>query len=323
MGSLLNPASLRKKVGSKLIEGFFRGLSGAAKLHPRARLDRHGVEVIKDQPYQRTGRPEHLLDIYRSTVHPPPWPVVLYVHGGGFRILSKDTHWLMGLIFARRGYLVFNINYRLAPQHPYPAALQDAAEAYAWVVRHAAEYGGDPRRLVVAGESAGANLTTALTVAACFERPEPYARQVFDTGRTPDVILPMCGMFQVSDPERFGRQKKMAQFISDRLVEVSRAYLPDPGGLGAALDLADPITVLESDVAPTRPLPPCFTTVGTKDPLLPDTRRLATAWRRRGVACEERYYPGEVHAFQAFVWRKLARECWAEQFGFLNDQWEG
>jgi len=320
MKTLLNPTALRQKVGSKLAEGFFRGLSEAGKLHPLSRPARHGVEVIKDQPYRRTGQPEHLLDIYRSTVHPPPWPVVLYVHGGGFRILSKDTHWIMGLIFARRGYLVFNINYRLAPRHRFPAALQDAAAAYDWVVRRGAEYGGDPRRLVVAGESAGANLTAALTVAACFERSEPYARRVFATGRTPDVILPMCGMFQVSDPERFGRRRALSPFISDRIVEASRAYVPDPAGMGAALDLADPLTVLEGDTLPTRPLPPCFTAVGTKDPLLPDTRRLAAAWRRRGVTCEERYYPGEMHAFHALVWRKQARECWAEQFDFLNDQ---
>ena len=51
---------------------------------------------------------------------------MLYVHGGGFRILSKDTHWIMGLAFARRGFLVFNIGYRLAPKHPFPAAIADA-----------------------------------------------------------------------------------------------------------------------------------------------------------------------------------------------------
>ena len=110
------------------MDGFFRGISRAGLLHPSARPERHGVEVLRDIAYLDTGRPEHRLDVYRprraSTTENVP--VVLYVHGGGFRILSKDTHWVMGLAFARRGYLVFNIGYRLAPAHPYPAALSDS-----------------------------------------------------------------------------------------------------------------------------------------------------------------------------------------------------
>ncbi len=323
MTSLLDPTALRKKLGGLFAQGFFHGLAMAGKLHPLSKPERHDVEVLENRPYRQTGRTEHLLDIYRPTRLPPPWPVMLYVHGGGFRILSKDTHWMMGLAFARRGFLVFNINYRLAPRHPFPAALQDATAAYEWVIRHAAEYGGDPGRLVVSGESAGANLTTALTVASCFERPEPYARRVFDTGRVPDVILPMCGILQVSDADRFSRRKKLPQIIADRIGEVSRAYVPDAESLGPTLDLADPLTVLESDTPTVRPLPPCFTGVGTADPILPDTRRLAAALRRRNVTCVERYYPGEMHAFHALVWRQQARECWADQFAFLDDQLEG
>jgi alpha/beta hydrolase fold len=55
----------------------------------------------------------------------PPWPIVFYVHGGAFRILSKDTHWVMALSFARRGFVVFNVSYRLAPKHRFPAPLED------------------------------------------------------------------------------------------------------------------------------------------------------------------------------------------------------
>ena len=60
------------------------------------------------------------------------------MHGGAFQSLSKDTHWLMGLAFARRGYVVFSINYRLAPKHRFPAGLQDACTAARWVHENAA-----------------------------------------------------------------------------------------------------------------------------------------------------------------------------------------
>ncbi|MFH2006244.1 MAG: alpha/beta hydrolase [bacterium] len=314
----LSPARLRQRVGSRLAEGFFRGLSTVGRLHPLSRLDRHGVEAVEDLAYCDDGRAEHRLDVYRPTSSAPPWPVVLYVHGGGFRILSKETHWLMGLVFARRGYLVCNINYSLAPRYPFPQAVEDTCAALAWVAGNAERFGGDPRRLVFAGESAGANLVTALTLATCFRRAEPFARQVFDLELTPGAVLPTCGMFQVSDPERFGRRRPLSAFINDRIVEASRAYLPRPTEHGATLDLADPLTVLERGDPPDRPLPPFYVAVGTKDPLLDDTRRLAAALQGRGVPCTARYFPGEMHAFHALVWRRQARQCWREQFEFLE-----
>jgi len=300
---------------------FFEGSARAFRLHPRADPACHHVEVLKDLAYQDTGRREHRLDIYRSTRHAAPQPVVLYLHGGGFRILSKETHWIMGLAFARRGYLTILPSYRLAPRHPFPAAVQDAAAAYGWVRRYAARYGGDPDRLVVAGESAGANLATALTVAACFPREAALARQVWEAGPPPRATLPACGLLQVSEPARFRRHyPQLGRFAYDRIREVSRGYLPD-GGAGlpdGVRDLADPLLLLEGQEAPARALPPFFTAVGTADPLLPDTRRLAAALERRGVPCEAHYHPGEMHAFHAFVFRRAAKDFWRAQYAFLE-----
>src|SRR5690606_7492163 len=142
---------------------------------------------------------EHRLDVYRPRDRGRALPIVFYVHGGGFRILSKDTHWLMGLAFARRGYLVFNIGYRLAPEHPFPCAVEDVADAFAWMVDHAEADGGDLSRVVYAGESAGANLVTSLALQTVFEREESFARRVFETGISPKAVVPACGLFQVSD----------------------------------------------------------------------------------------------------------------------------
>jgi acetyl esterase len=310
---------IRSRVGSAIVDNGFRALARVGRLHPLARPERHNVEVIADLQYRESGLADHRLDIYRPRDANGGLPVVLYVHGGGFRILSKDTHWLMGLAFARRGFLVCNINYRLAPQSPFPAAIEDTCAAFEWIAGNASRYGGDLSRLVFAGESAGANLVAALTIATNFVRPEPFAQRAFAVGVTPRAVVPACGMFQVSDVARFSRRKPLPAWVQDRLDEVSRAYLHDvrPDG-PRALDLANPLTLLERDDAPARPLPPFFLPVGTADPLLDDTRRLAAALARRGVSVEARYYKGEVHAFHAMVFRSQARLCWQESFAFID-----
>src|SRR5690242_2942090 len=99
-------AEARKFLGSAVVDGFFNGFSRIARLHPQARPARHAVEHLRDIRYAPGNLREHLLDVYRPA-HPttgihagappafrryrgPPWPMVFYVHGGGFRILSKD-----------------------------------------------------------------------------------------------------------------------------------------------------------------------------------------------------------------------------------------
>ncbi len=311
---------LRRQAGAAVVDNIWRGLAAAGRLAPGARPERHGVRIERDVAYLPSGSPAHRLDVYRPLVASGPRPVVLYVHGGGFRILSKDSHWVMGLAFARRGFVVFNISYRLAPRHPFPAGLTDAAAAYGWVLDNAERFGGDPSQLVLAGESAGANLVTALTIATCQRRSEPWARALFDRGHVPRATMPACGILQVSDPGRFRRgDRPVSWFIHDRFVEVHEAYL----GAGAcdgdpAHQLADPLCLLERDEPLDRPLPPFFAPCGTADPLLSDTRRLAVALARRGVPCEAPEYAGELHAFHALVFRPNARRCWSDTYRFLD-----
>jgi acetyl esterase len=313
-------AALRRAAGALLTDNVFLGMASVSKLHPWSRPERHGVEVLRDISYGR--EPWMKLDVWRPVDRPANGaPALLYIHGGGFRILSKDTHWVMGLAFARAGYTVFNVNYRLAPRDPFPAAVEDVSEAFRWVVDRGRSFGADASKLVIAGESAGANLTLALTLAATHEHGSPLARRVYDTGVVPRASAPMCGLHQVSDTQRFRRKKPgMNAFIFDRIHEVELCYL-GPSRVGAsdpARDLADPLVWLERG-APTRPLPPLFTAVGTKDPLVDDTRRLARAWAERGGAVHAHVAPGEVHAYHAFVWRKAARETWRKKLEFLGE----
>ncbi len=308
--------SLRRRLGSAIIVGTFKNLSRLGSLLPASRPAAHGLEVLRDLPYIDDGDPQHTLDVYRQKSREGLKPAVLYLHGGAFQFLSKDTHWLMGLLFARAGYVVFNANYRLAPKAKYPAAIEDACAALLWVKAHAVEYGADPERIVVAGESAGGNLALALVVAASFRRPEPFAQEVFDSGLRVVAAVPACGILQVTDIERLARRRPLPAFVNDRLVECSRGYLED-ADTHPPLTLADPLCIIE-EVESERPLPPVYTFVGTSDALLDDTRRLKAALDLREVPCEIRYYPKRVHAFHALYWDRAARACWTEQFKVLE-----
>ncbi|MBP8807649.1 MAG: alpha/beta hydrolase [Kofleriaceae bacterium] len=301
------------RAAATVTKAMFHGLSRLGRLHPKARPSRHGVTVDTDLAYGPD--PAHRLDLYRPR-RPGPWPVVFYVHGGGFHMLSKDTHWLMGLAFARAGYLVVNISYRLAPTHRYPAAIEDTCRAWLETLAKLPAWGGDPTRIAVAGESAGGNLITALTLATCQPRPEPFARAVYDAGVVPRAALPFCALLEVSRPERFGARRPLPGWIQGMVARVSTSYLGD-APTGEHRDLADPLVVLEGGAALARPLPPWFAPVGTADPILDDTRRLEKALAARGVPCEARYYPGGVHAFHAFVWQAQARQCWRDALAFL------
>ncbi|MEJ7603067.1 MAG: alpha/beta hydrolase [Kofleriaceae bacterium] len=318
------PNNLWRRARSFAAETFFETLSTLGQLHPAASPARHGIKVERDILYGPDPR-FHQLDLYLPVTRPKPWPVVFYVHGGAFHLLSKDTHWLMGLVFARFGYLVVNISYRLAPQHPYPAAVEDACRAYCWLASRMKELGGDRDRVAVAGESAGGNLITALTLTTAQRRHEPWAQEVFDTGMVPRAALPFCAMLEVSNPERFSKRRQLPRWIDGMLRDASASYLHGhPPLLGPRTHLADPLCMLEHAAGlPAehhfeRPLPPFFAPVGTRDPLLDDTRRLEKALAALNVPCEARYYPGGIHAFHAMVWDPAARRCWRDALAFLD-----
>jgi acetyl esterase len=312
--------SVRRRALGHAIEGFFRASSALGRLHPWSRRALQTVEIQSDIAYGE--HPQQHLDVYSPKQSPAasrPLPALMYVHGGGFRILSKQTHWLMALIFARAGYVVFSIDYRLAPKDPFPAALEDCSEALRWLTDRAPAFGADPTRLVLAGESAGANLITALTLCCCQRRPEPYAAGAYESGLVPRVVLPMCGIHEVSQPTDALRNAH-SRWMRDRIEAVSQGYL---GAMppGPPRELADPLRVLErDDLRLDRPLPAFFSAVGGQDPLVDDTRRLHRALLRRGAHSVAEIYRGEVHAFHAFLWRIAARQLWRAMLAFTDEQ---
>jgi acetyl esterase len=307
--------TLANRASASVVDGFFSTMSKVGRVLPGANPKRHGVEIIENLSYGPHGE-ANVLDIWRPKDAEGPLPVVLYIHGGGFRSLSKDSHWIMALVMARHGYLVATINYRLSPEHAYPSHIQDACAAWLWTLNNVAEYGGDPSRMVVAGESAGANLAMALTVACCYPRPEPWAKAVFDAGTVPLAVAPACGLFQVSDMLRYKRAGLSNIFSQEVLSDCEDCYLPEEEQR-ANPGLADPVCIIEQ-TAPSRPLPPAFLPVGGSDPLAEDNQRLSAALSAREVDVLERVYPGEPHAFHALIFRKAARECWRDMLAFID-----
>jgi acetyl esterase len=330
----LHKDRLINKFRRHILENVFQAASLAARCTPAQISARRHCETKKDIPYHPDRKSHHLLDIYKPMAGKPPYPVLINIHGGGFTICSKETHAPVAHSFADRGFLVFNLNYRLAPRHRFPAALEDVCRAYGWVVENAERYGGDIHRIVVAGESAGANLALALTVACCYRRDERMAHRAWDARVVPEAALILCGYLQVSNPGRFAPLVSAARegsplyryfrstwnrFQFEIIQNVAAAYIgrsndhPPPG-----CDLADPLTVLEAGTTPDRTLPAIFAMTGTEDPLLDDTRRLQAALNGKPAVHEVRYYTGEPHAFHLMLWRRKAAQFWKDCWRFLD-----
>jgi acetyl esterase len=302
------------------VRRMFRWVELASPMN--AWLGKHRVRVLRNVPYLGSGHPAHRLDVYAPVEarHDERRPVVLYVHGGGFEVCSKDTHWLMAQSYARAGYVVFNVNYRLAPKNPFPYGLMDVCAAYLWTLDNALRFGGDPQRIIVAGESAGANLVSSLAIISSIERREPWAKLVFQRAQPPSAVVAACGLFEVDNPHRFRSLARESWGITKHAIEqIGRAYLPNRPSFEGEHDLANPLRVLERRRhVLARPLPPFFVPCGGADPLVDDTRRLEEALRGRAVMHEARYYPGEVHAFHALWWREQAKLCWSDTLDFLG-----
>ena len=133
-------------------------LSAFAAVTPRdaARLAGRGVAYGAD-PRQR-------LDVYAPPTARGPVPVVVFFYGGGWSAGARGDYGWAAQALAARGFLVIVPDYRLAPAHPYPDFVQDGAAAVRWAQDHAAAFGGDPRRLLLAGHSAGAYIALQLAL---------------------------------------------------------------------------------------------------------------------------------------------------------------
>jgi acetyl esterase len=211
-----------------------------------------------------------------------PFAGVVYFHGGGFVIGDLETHDpLCRQIAARTGAIVCAVDYRLAPEHPFPAAVDDATAAARWFLSHASELGADPNRIFVMGDSAGGTLAT---VSALALRDQPRARlrgQILIYPITDHVDAGSDSYEAFSDGYGLTREG-MRWFL--------RHYLADPA------DATDP-RVCPLRMPTLRRLPPTFVVTAEYDVLRDEGERYVERLREDGVDVASERAEGLHHGF--------------------------
>lgn len=298
------------------INPVLRAFAALVRWHPQARSAARSSRLLgRNVPYGSQSRGPQVLDIYGPRTQSGPLPVVLYVHGGGFTIGTKETHEHVARRLAAAGYVVFNIDYRLGAGGAFPHAIEDVCQALLWVLDHGGDYGGDVNRIAYAGESAGANLILALTLAGVRRFDHPWAQAVFARNPRPWAILPACGILEVHRSQRYLERITVRKIYRTRISMVCRGYLRNQVEDN---DLASPLCLLEASNGMERALPPLFTICGGADPILEDSERLEFVRERLGLRGETRIYPRQVHAFHLFPWLKASQAAWRDQLDFLE-----
>jgi acetyl esterase len=233
-----------------------------------------------------------------------PHPVLVYLHGGGWVCGSPKTHQKLGYRFAEAGYLVFNVDYRLAPEHPFPTPFEDCLAAVRWAHREAKRYGGDPARLAIGGDSAGGNLSAAVAAALAGDPARPKAALliygVFDFAMFGDVSLVAGG-------------DERAVAIGRDLVEMMvSAYL---GKTRSAALLRDPRV---SPLHAAAQLPPSHVVVGSADAVAPQSEALVRALRAASVPHEHYVDAGMPHGYAQMEVLPAARPALDRMIAFLR-----
>lgn len=209
--------------------------------------------------------------------------VYLHIHGGGHVLGGADMQDRLLEHFAdHTGLTAVSVEYRLAPEHPFPAGPDDCEAAAHWVASHLSDFGGDA--LVIGGESAGAHLAALTLLRLRDQGCAPFRAAnlvfgVFDLGMTPSA-------------RAFGNERLILRTLD--IEKFGAAFLP---GLAAEQKRAPHISPLYADL---RGLCPALFTIGTRDALLDDTLFMHARWLAAGNAAELDVYPGASHGFLAF-----------------------
>jgi acetyl esterase len=223
------------------------------------------------------------LRLYRPA--PTPLPIALFIHGGGWTLNDIDTHdHLCRRIAKRSGWLIASLDYRRAPEHRHPAALQDARFAYDWLLENASRLGGNAALMALAGESSGATTATAL------------ALQLRDTG-APLPALQILAYPMVDLPDRWPSYRERGSgFTLDRPLALWFMKQSLPDSFDPADCYRDPY-LFPLGTAELGGLPPALVMTAEFDPLRDEGIAYAQRLAAAGVAVEHLHVPDQMHGF--------------------------
>jgi len=251
-----------------------RGVEIRGRYYPPVRLD---VATVEETAIPGPAGPR------RARIYRPPAPTgatVVFFHGGGWIIGDLDSHdGHARRLAATVGAVVVHVEYRLAPENPFPAAYLDCVAAVEWAGEHIDELGGRPELLAVAGDSAGGNLAAAAAL-HCRDIGLPLAAQLLIYPAV-DLTSLMPAKDELDDDDFFTGQDDW----------VERQYLA--GDLRQARDSRVSPLFADSHAG----LAPAVIGIGHHDPLLPQNLAYADALRAAGVPVVLREYPDLVHGF--------------------------
>lgn len=209
-----------------------------------------------------------------------PFPVLVYFHGGGWVIADLDTYDSSArALSVAAGCIVVSSHYRQAPEHPYPAAHEDAVAATRWVMHHAAELGGDPDRVAIAGESAGGNLATT----TCLE----FVQQGWPTPIHQLLVYPVVDA--AFDTPSYVEHAQAKPLNRDMMMWFWDNYVPD-----TSMRREWHASPLHADLAG---LPPATIVLAEIDPLRSEGEAYADRLRDAGVDVRLQRFDGVTHEF--------------------------